>query len=114
MDAVSYPHDGVVGFIQDHLVPLRLEHDDKQFSRDYNIIWTPTLLVLDQDGLEYQRTIGFLSPDELLPNMMLGVAKVYFNTGNFAAAKMHLDMIEKQYPQSDSAPEALYFRGVNH
>lgn len=113
MDKVSYCDEKVVKFVNDHLVPLRLDHEDKPFSMDYNLIWTPTLIILDQDGREFQRSIGFLEPDELIPNLKLGVAKVYFSLKNYNAAKLHLDEIIAESPQSGSAPEALYFLGVN-
>ena len=113
MDKESYAQARVVKFVNDHFVPLRLDHEEKPFSRDYNLIWTPTLIILDQEGRQYQRTIGFQDEDELVPNLMLGVAKVYFCLKNYNAAKLHLDEIIAEVPQSGSAPEALYFLGVN-
>jgi len=113
MDKETYTQERVVKFVNDHLVPLRLDHEDKPFSRDYNLIWTPTLIILDQDGREYQRSLGFQPPEELVPNLMLGVAKVYFSLKNYNAAKLHLDEVLNQYPESGSAPEAVYFLGVN-
>ncbi|MDW7772178.1 MAG: thioredoxin fold domain-containing protein [Desulfobulbaceae bacterium] len=113
MDAVTYAKDDVVQFIQDHFVPLRMDHANHPFSREYNVIWTPTLIILDQDGREFQRTIGYLESDELLAVLLLGVAKGYFKAGKYDAAGLHLDKILKNYPGSDAAPEALYFQGVN-
>jgi TolA-binding protein len=95
-------------------VPLQLEHENHPFSREYNIIWTPTLIILDQNGKEFQRGIGYMEEDELLSFLLLGVAKVYFKTGKYDAAKLHLDKILEKHPQSDAAPEALYFIGVNN
>lgn len=113
MDADTYSQDEVVQFIHDHFVPLRLDHENHPFSREYNIIWTPTLIILDQDGKEFQRTTGYLGKDQLIAVLLLGVAKVNYNAGNYDAAKLHLDTILEKYPQSGAAPEALYFTGVN-
>jgi len=113
MDTVTYSNEKVVKFIEDHYVPLRLGHDDEHFSKEYNLIWTPTLIVLDRDGKEYQRSTGFLDPDELVAFLKLGIAKEKIYRGNYDAARLHLDEILDDYPQSDAAPQALYFKGVN-
>jgi thioredoxin-related protein len=112
MDKVTFSQDPVVQYVQEHLVPLRLEHDNKPFARDYNVIWTPTLIFLDEDGKEFQRSIGFMEADELVPALMLAVAKRYLLVHNYVAARVHLDEILSVYPKSVAAPEALYFSGV--
>ena len=45
--------------------------------------------------------------------MLLGIAKVSFDTNRFDDALMNLDRLLKGYPESDSAPEAIYLRGVS-
>ena len=112
MDAVTYPNDGVVGFIQKHMIPLRVAFDDKPLSIDFSIKWTPTLLTLDSDGKEHQRTVGFLPPEELIPSLMLGIAKSDFNRERFSEALLILDNLLADHPKSNSAPEAIYLRGV--
>jgi len=113
MDTVTYPDDKVVEFINEHLVPLRLDHDNLPFSRDYSLIWTPTLIVLDTNGREFHRSIGFMEPDELIPFLMLGYSKVNINLNHYDGAKLQLENIVAHFPQSASAPAALYFLGVN-
>jgi tetratricopeptide (TPR) repeat protein len=113
MDAVTYSNDKVVKFILDHYEPLRLKHDDVPFSEDFNLIWTPTLIVLDQEAKEYRRSIGYLESEELIAFLKLGLAMMYFDQGNHEAANLNLEEILAGYPRTDAAPEALYFRGVN-
>jgi len=113
MDGVTFSQDEVIQFIQDHFIPLRLDHENHPFSREYNVIWSPTLIILDRDGKEFQRTVGYLEADELIAVLLLGVAKVYFNAKKYDAAKLHLEKILEKHPQSDAAPEAMYFLGVN-
>lgn len=113
MDAVTYPNEQVITFIEEHYVPLRLDNDNEPFARDYNCFWTPTLIVLDQEGREYQRSIGFLEPDEIIPTLKVGLAKFQFAGGHYDAARLQLGEVLKKYPGSDAAPEALYFQGVN-
>ena len=112
MGAVTYPDEGVVRFINDHLIPLQVSFDHKPLATDFDIHWTPTLVTLDTDGKEHHRTVGFLSPDELIPSLLLGMGKTAFDTGNYAEAITDFDRILADYGKSDSAAEAIFFRGV--
>jgi len=112
MDAVTYPNDSVVEFIQKHLIPLRVAFDAKPLSTNFNIKWTPTLIVLDENGKEHHRTVGFFPPEELIPSLLLGIAKSHFDLERFSEALSTLDKLLKDYPRSDSAPEAIYLQGV--
>lgn len=113
MDAVTYPNSEVAKFIQDHVVPVRLPSDAKPESVDFNVKWTPTLVVLDPDGEEHHRTTGFMAPEELIPMILLGIGKTHFDREEFEQAIASLDGLLKDYSQSDSSPEAIFFRGVS-
>jgi TolA-binding protein len=110
MDAVTYPNENVIQFIQKNMIPLRLAYDA---HTDFNPRWTPTLITLDADGKEHQRTIGFFPPEELIPSLLLGIAKSYFDRERFNEALSTLDKLIEDYPNSDSTPEAIYWRGVS-
>ena len=112
MDAVTYPNDKLIEFIQKHMIPLRVAFDAKPLAADFNVKWTPTLITLDANGKEHQRTVGFLLPEELIPSLLLGIAKSYFNQERFNEALSNLDKLLADYPKSDAAPEAIYLRGV--
>lgn len=112
MDTVTYPNDKVIEFIQKNLIPLRVAFDAQPWSPEFNVKWTPALIILDAEGKEHQRTVGFLPPEELIPSLLLGVAKSYFDREKFSEALSALDKILTEYPKSDSAPEAIYLRGV--
>ena len=113
MDAVTYPNLEVVKFIQDHVVPVRLSFDAKPESLDFNVKWTPTLVVLDSDGTEHHRTTGFLAPEELVPMILLGIGKSHFDREEYKEAIASLDRLLRDYSQSDSCPEAIYYGGVS-
>jgi tetratricopeptide (TPR) repeat protein len=113
MDAVTYPNLDVIRFIQGHMVPVRLPFDAKPEADDFKVKWTPTLIILDHDGVEHHRITGFLAPEELLPMMLLGIGKAHFEREAFTEAIRSLDALLKDYPKSDSAPEAIYYRAVS-
>ena len=113
MDAVTYPDEKVIQFILSQFIPLRVAFDEKPLSDDFNVTWTPTLIVLDSDGNEHHRTTGFLPPEELIPSLVLGTGKACFERGEFAEAIAILEKVLDDYPDSHSAPEAIYFRAVS-
>lgn len=113
MGAVTYPDKKVISFVEQHMIPLQVKFDAKPLATDFNVKWTPTIITLDPDGNEHHRTVGFLAPEELIPSLLLGIAKSCFDTGKFDKALVYLDNLLTEYPKSDSAPEALYLQGVS-
>jgi tetratricopeptide (TPR) repeat protein len=113
MDAVTYPNPTVIEFIQKYMVPVQVPYNSQPLATDFNIQWTPTLITLDSDGKEHHRTVGFLSPQELVPSQRLGMAKCHFDLERFDEAISIFEKLLAEYPKSDSAPEAIYLRGVS-
>jgi len=97
---------------QSNVIPIRLPHDHKPLAEQFQIKWTPALVTLDTDGKEHHRTVGFLSPEELIPSLLLGKAKIDFDHEDFAKALVTLEDLLKDYPKSAAAPEAIFLRGV--
>jgi TolA-binding protein len=112
MGAVTYPNERVVEYIKRHMVPIQVLSDSQPLATNFNIQWTPTVITLDEEGKEHHRTIGFLSPEEFIPSLMLGTAKCHFDRERFGEAIARIEGILKDYPKSDAAPEAVYLRGV--
>lgn len=113
MAAVTYPDTKVIDFISNSMIPVQVLFDAQPVSSDFNVKWTPTLITLDPEGNEHHRTVGFLSPDELIPSLLLGIGKTHFDTDRFDEAIDALEKLLKEYPQSDAAPEAIYVLGVS-
>jgi hypothetical protein len=113
MDAVTYPNPAVIDFLQKNMVALQVPHNAQPLAKDFNVQWTPTLITLDFGGKEHHRTVGFLSPRELIPSLMLGMAKCHFDSERFEETLSILEKLLAEYPQSDSAAEAIYLHGVS-
>jgi tetratricopeptide (TPR) repeat protein len=113
MDTVTYPNEKVSDFINKNVVPLRIPSDQKPHSGDYNIQWTPALMIIDQNGKEHHRTVGFIGPEELIPSILFGVGKAHFNNDRFSEALACYGKIIEQYPKSDSVEEAIFQTGVS-
>lgn len=112
MDAVTFPDQDVSNFIIDRMVPLRVPLADQKLSAEFRVAWTPTLIVLDFYGREHQRALGYIPPDEMVAWLLLGIGKVGLANDQFNEAVLQWTTLLNSYPQSASAPEAVYLRGV--
>lgn len=113
MDAVAYPDPAVVQFITNNFVPVRILADDRVLGPQFRVKWTPLLLILDADGGEHYRTLGFYPPEDLIPSLLLGMGKAHFNRAARPAASACFDRIIDEYPRHPLAPEAIYLKGVS-
>jgi hypothetical protein len=114
MDAVTYPDNKVVRFIEENFIPLRVAHDSKPYSEKFNVKWTPTLIVLSPEDQEHHRTVGFLGPEELIPSLLLGLGKYYLENDHYDEAQVRFKQLIDGYGQSSSAPEAFFLIGVSN
>jgi len=112
MGAVTFPDPKVVAFVNQSVVPIRLAHDHKPLAEQFQVKWTPALVTLDAEGKEHHRTVGFLAPEELIPSLLLGNAKIDFDHEDFVKALVTLEDLLKNYPKSAAAPEAIFLKGV--
>jgi hypothetical protein len=80
----------------------------------FDSVWTPTVLILDSNGVERFRLEGYLPKDEFRAWLELGLARVAFMSKNFAEAERRYAAVVDKYPESKSAPEALCWKGVSH
>jgi TolA-binding protein len=77
-------------------------------------VWTPTVLILDQNGEERFRYEGYATKPEFRAQLELGLARVEFMNKHWDEAERRYGAIVDRYPDSEAAPEALYFRGFSH
>jgi len=113
-----YSDPRVVDFIEQHFTPVRVHvrenHDEfKRLGARFNAQWTPTTLIVDADGHERHRIEGFLPADDFLAQLMLGLAKSAFARGSFAEAEPLYRGIADTFPDTEAAPEAVYWAGVS-
>ncbi len=112
METVTFPEKEVAEFIFENVIPLRVPHDHKPLSDDFNIKWTPTLIILDDGGMEHHRTVGFLTPEELMASVLLGIGKMYFDRDAFKEAVGMFKRVLGDFPDTGAAPEAMFVKAV--
>ena len=113
-----YPDPRVADFIGGQFVPVRLHVKDQRedFQRvgaKYSAHWTPAILILDADGTERHRIEGFLPADDFLSQLMLGTARAAFERKDYGAAAERYRRLLDEFPETEAAPEALYWAGVS-
>ena len=72
------------------------------------------MLILDPKGVERFRLEGYLPKDEFRAQLELGLARVAFMNKKWADAESRYAQVLERYPNSQAAPDALYWKGVSH
>jgi len=106
-----------VSFVGDNFMPARVHVKQdpqpfRQYAERYKAPWTPTILLLDRDGVEHFRIEGFLPPDDFLAQLMLGRARLAFDAQQWGEAERLFREVVARFPNTDAAAEALYWAGV--
>ena len=112
MGTVTYPTAAVAKFVDLNFVPVQVEVSNKELMEKYSVSWTPTILVLDADGKEHYRSVGFLQPDVFIATFELGKARYYLGVELFAEARAMLEELIERCPVPEVVPEAVFFHGV--
>jgi TolA-binding protein len=74
--------------------------------------WTPTIQILDSNGVKRHQIEGFLPTKDFLAQLKLGLAHATFGQQRFAEAEQRFREIAAESDSADAIPEALYWAGV--
>lgn len=115
--AVTYPDPLVREHLPRHFVLLKYDttRPNEWFRRlngAYGHFWHPNIVVLDHHLIEARRFIGYLPPEEYLPQVEVGRALVALYHRRAAEALELLDATVARWPGAHVAAEALYWAGV--
>ncbi len=95
-------------------IPIQVDFNkNKALVNRFSVKWTPTIIILDADGTEHHRFIGFLPPEDFIAQLILGKGKAEFDQDRFEQGIQCFQEILVRYPKTDAAPEAQYFLGVS-
>lgn len=98
-------------------VPVRVHvreqaEDFQRMGERFGAEWTPTILMIDEDGMERHRIEGFLPAEDFLSHLAFGLGRIAFSRGSFEEAETRFRKVVADHPDSDAAAEALYWAGV--
>jgi TolA-binding protein len=117
MDAVTYPHDGVVNAINESFVAYKINmserHSDyKEACAGARVSWGPTFVIADARGNELRRWTGWLPPESFVAELAFCRAYANYTHGKFAEAVAGFAAIVERDAGTEIHPEALYWQGA--
>ena len=109
-----YPDKRVTEFIKNNFIPARfhIKENSAAFDR-FGAQWTPTILILDEEGVERHRIEGFLPAEDFLAQLELGLAKLAFQHNDYKEAEQWFHSVCESLGGATAAPEACYWEGVS-
>ena len=113
MEAVTLPDESVIREIDENFVGAKLEsakHAD--VSRRMGVRWLPGLVVCDAEERLAHLIVGFLPPDDLVPEITFGRAIVAMGDKRYDEAHAAFAAVADR-PGAERAPEALYWWGIS-
>jgi len=109
-----YPEPRVDQLVGENFIPVRLHvKTHPEAMERFGANWTPTVILLDSNGVERHRIEGFLPADEFLAQLHLGLGHIAFANKRFDESERHFRTIVDKLPNTDAAPEAQYWMGVS-
>lgn len=107
MDTVTYPNPRVVELIKEWMIGVRVDvSSQRDLAMQFQIQYTPTLIILDGDRKEHHRSVGFHPPEQLLPELMVAAAKAHFQNKQFRKALGLSKKVLTDYPRHTLTAEA--------
>jgi thioredoxin-related protein len=97
--------------VLESLIPLGVNvSGGRDLALKFQIQYTPTTVVLDDEGKEHYRSVGFEPPQEYVPSLMLGIGRSYFDNHRFDKALAVFRRLLAEYPRSKAASTAAGLR----
>jgi hypothetical protein len=79
----------------------------------FDAVWTPTVLLLDDQGEERVRLEGYLPNEDFLAALANGLGRIAFVHKMYDDAERWYGDVVKRFPKSHAAPGAMYWRAVS-
>ncbi|HYO79380.1 MAG TPA: hypothetical protein VE010_23140 [Thermoanaerobaculia bacterium] len=102
--------------MHEHFIPFQAnihDHAQRTAFRRFGALWTPSVLILDADGVERFRIEGFLPKREFHAHLAMALARLVTARKRWADAEPHYARIVEEFADTTVVPEALYWRGVS-
>jgi thioredoxin-related protein len=111
----TFKDKGIVDLIECNFIPLTYPVTEEQgLTTKYQVEWTPTFILADENGNVLERWVGYLPPEDFISQLYLSEGLSEFHMERYKKAGDLFGLIVKDYPDAELAPEARYFLGVSH
>lgn len=106
-----YPDRSVIAAILASFVPLRLDYKDPKV-RELNILWLPTVVIVDHRGNEHARHVNASPPADFLDFLALGESHGRLkNAANERAEEVLRDALARR-EDGPYHPELLFWHAI--
>lgn len=110
---MTYPDHRVQTAIAERFIPLRLHLiEDRQWTRPFQVFWTPTILIGDRSGKIRYTSVNYLPPEEFLDILDIGEALVAMRWRDYDTTIARLKAVDERRPDGPLTAEALYWLGI--
>lgn len=110
---MTYPDATVSQLVNTLFIPVQLDVTKEPKRADqFQVIWTPNINIVDTRGRVSYHLEGWLSPSEFAAMLLLGLGHHALKNKRYENAVSHFKSIYDRYPQSEFAPEGLYYLAV--
>jgi hypothetical protein len=113
LDDETFVDDTVAAEIVDRFIPLKLGlFQDREFTRQHQVFWTPTILIADHSGRVRYTSVNYLPPAEFLDVLDIGEGLAAMRWKRFDESIALLRSVQDRRPEGPMTAEAIYWRGM--
>jgi tetratricopeptide (TPR) repeat protein len=115
LDAGVYPNEEVASLLNKNFVAAKVNVvENEKTAKEFNIHWTPTILVLDKDKkINFWLDAGYQPATEFIPTILISLGRYNFNSAGYDTAVQWFSEVVDKHSSSLSIASALYWRGVS-
>lgn len=113
LDDVTFADPGVAREVASRFVPLKLDlFQDREFTRQHQVFWTPTILIADHSGKVRYTSVNYLPPAEFLDILDIGEGLAAMRWKGYEKAIDLFTHVRDRAPDGPLIPESIYWRGI--
>lgn len=114
LDDETFADPGVARAIDNRFVPLKLHlMCDREFTREHQVFWTPTILFADHSGKIRYTSPNFLPAAEFLDLMDVAQALIDMRWQRYQEAIDRLQGVVDRSHNGAMTAETIYWRGIS-
>ncbi len=109
----TFKDEQAVSVVERECAPVQLKlQDNKELAQRYNVDWSPTFILADENGKEVERFIGYLPAKDFIAQIILSKGLAAFHLQRYSEARALFEEVKEEFPDSELIPEAEYFLGA--
>ena len=113
LDKVTLRDPQVTEELAQRFVALKLDlFGDREFTRQHQIFWTPTVLIADHSGKVRYTSVNYLPPELFLDVLDIGEGMVAMRWKEHERSIAAFERVETRHPDGPLTAEAIYWRGM--